>query len=240
MLFSLPFWPSVRSGTACRSNPSNRSLDFPTTAIAAEFSFVLQRRSNAVRSVRTDQVDAVCLQTQSQLIAVSRFVVNQPFQMGPETPPTDAWNADLLHRRLDQLDFVRCRRLDQNAERNSSRLIDEHYIRTHSLFRLADRSPPFLAGEKVPSAKDSFQFNRDTLSSMASKVCHIRIRTPACDHSFICRQQVLPDGKHFGTSLYLAPLRRIHRIPSRQTRFGAGTCLPLEDDVVPAGYPFHG
>jgi len=102
-----------------------------------------------------------------------------------------------------------------------------HYLCTLAPLGLADLCAPFFAGENEPSAKNSSSFSRPFASSMPRMLCQAANRAPCSCHHCKRRQQVLPDGKCLGMSLYLAPLRRSQRRPSRQARLGAGICPPL-------------
>ncbi len=208
-------------------NPRNRPLDFPTTMIASQLASVLQRRLHAVDFVRADQVRAVCLQSQPQCVAVRRLVVNQPFDMRSRSTATDFRNTNCLKRLLDQFDFVRGRGRQEDTQGDTSGFRNDHDFRAFPFLCLSDGAPPFLAGENVPSAKHSSQWRRDLASSIPSNICQSSSRTFCSYQNFNRSHKVLPDGNHFGTSLYLAPLRNNQRMPSRHARFGAGICPPF-------------
>lgn len=64
--------------------PSNCSLDLPSLSVPSEFSQVLGRSFFSAPLMGADKFDAPFLESQPQRIAVSSFVVDQPFYFSPE------------------------------------------------------------------------------------------------------------------------------------------------------------
>ena len=64
--------------------PSNCSLDLPSLSVPSEFSQVLSRSFFSAPLMRADQFDAPFLESRPQRIAVSSFVVDQPFYFSTE------------------------------------------------------------------------------------------------------------------------------------------------------------
>ena len=194
--------------------PANGALDCPASFVSSKGTAVLRRRPGSSPSMRADQFDASLGQTRAQGIAVGCTVVDQSLGASAQ----DA----LLQERLDQLDLSGAGTGDVDAQRCAATVDEEHDLRPLAALGLADTSPPFLAGEKVPSAIVSSQRSDFNPSSRCSSRAHACWKSPDSVHSCSRRQQVAGDGKCVGKSFQRAPLINTQRIPSRQARGGIG------------------
>ena len=99
------------------------------------------------------------------------------------------------------------------------RLADSVCLMRHDQFDtplgFPDAGAPFLAEAKLPSINASLQSRCPLRSNSANKARHTRSQTPRCSQSCNRRQQVAGEGYSAGRSCHLAPLRAIHRMPSR-------------------------
>jgi hypothetical protein len=79
-----------------------------------------------------------------------------------------------------------------------------------------------LAGAKLPSRKVSSHLSSPRSSSVPSSVRHAFSQTFFSCQLCNRRQQVEGDGNSSGRNRHAAPVCRIHSMPSKQARFGAG------------------
>jgi hypothetical protein len=106
--------------------------------------------------------------------------------------------------------------------------VDHHHpLRTLAPLGFADSTGPFLAGAKLPSIKDSLHCNCWRSFSSPRKVRQIVSQTSCSSQSRRRRQQVEGEGNASGKSCQRAPLRSIHKIPSKTLRSGAGGRPPF-------------
>jgi hypothetical protein len=108
--------------------------------------------------------------------------------------------------------------------------VDHHHpLRAFAPLGFADAGPPFFAGAKLPSAKASDQSSWPWLSSWPRKARQALSQRSWSSQSRRRRQHVLGDGYCWGRSFQRAPLRSIHKMPSKQGRCGIGFGPPQGD-----------
>ena len=190
--------------------PADGSFNFPTLAVAPEFSAVLSWRFDAIGFVRSNQVDPAFEKSRSQRIAVGCFIVDQLFRTTS--------NSTVGEQRLDEFDFMRAGAFNHVAARRTVAVNQQHDLGAFTTFGLAYAKAPFLAEENVPSAIDSSRSISPCRSSLLTRRAHAFLNKPDSDHSFNRRQQVGCDGKWSGKSRHRAPVRKIHEIASKQAR----------------------
>ena len=99
--------------------------------------------------------------------------------------------------------------------------VDHHHaLRTFPATGFADCRAPFLAVTKVASRKASSQSSSRRWSNIDNSFRHAICHTPCSSQLRNRRQQVEPSGYCSGMSRHRAPVRRTHRMPSKQRRFG--------------------
>lgn len=190
--------------------PADRSFNLPAMAVSPQRSAVLRHRTFSAPSVRRDQLDPASCESLSQSIAVGGPIVNQSSGKPGMHP--------LFQQGFNQLDF-RSRSVGHVDCQGDSVAIDEdHELGSLSLLGRSDAVPPFFAGENVASAIACSQLTPCRLSSFRKARSQALVNRPFSVQSFSRRQQVAGDGKDFGKSFHRAPVRRTHRIPSRQAR----------------------
>ncbi len=211
-----------------RNTARNGSFDFPMPFITPKLATIPKRRSLAIAPMWTNQFRTLTQNSNPQQIAVRPFVVNQPPQFRSRPATTYFWNTKSFQHRFNQFHFTRSRRFCHRDKWCSFSVCQNHYFCTFT-FLFYQLVYPFFEGANVPSAKVSSHFKRPFLSNKARIFCQAWSKTPFSYHNWSRRQHVLPDGRCEGMSLYLAPLRRSHRMPSRQARLGAGSWPPFAD-----------
>lgn len=216
---SVPFIPSDDSAEVLE--PANGSFNLPTSAVAAELSSVLRRRTTPSSSVRTNQFDAALFQAVPQGLTVRRFVIDE------STWPAVAHS--MIQEWLDQFHFVGTGAGNLSTERQSITIDEDHDLSPLAAFGLTNAFSPFFADENVPSAMVSSQSRRPLRSSLFSNRFQAWSQTPDSVHCWCRRQQVAGEGKCGGRSFQRAPVRKIHRIPSTHSRGGMRGLPPSGD-----------
>jgi hypothetical protein len=115
-------------------------------------------------------------------------------------------------------DLRRTGRVNGHSQRNTLAVCQYHKFSPFPTFRLSDAGAPFFAGLNVPSRNASLQSMRPRSSSSAKNARQIASQTPCSVHFFRRLQQVLGLGYRSGRSVHRAPVRRIHKMPSRHSR----------------------
>ena len=190
--------------------PTDGSFNFPTFAVSSELSTVLSWRFDAIRFVRSNQVDPAFKKSRAQRIAVRCLIVDQLFRTTS--------NSTIVEQRFDEFDFMRAGTFNHVAARRTAAINQQHDLGALAAFGLAYAKAPFLADENVPSAIDSSRSISPCRSSLLTRRAHAFLNRPDFDHSFNRRQQVGCDGKWSGKSRHRAPVRKIHAIASKQAR----------------------
>jgi hypothetical protein len=190
--------------------PADGSLDLPASLVPAECSTVLGWRLVSIAFVGSDEFGATFLQSESQRVAVSSFVVNQLARSA-------SYDA-IGEQRLDEVDFVGTGTFDQIATRHTFAIREQHDLGAFAAFGSTYAKAPFFADENVPSAIDSFRSILPWRSSLFTKRAHAFLNNPDSDHCFNRRQQVGYDGKCDGKSRQRAPVRNTQAMASKQSR----------------------
>ncbi len=208
--------------------PADGSLDDPAAPIPPQRATVLCCRSNAIPFVRADQFDPTLPQTLPQRIAVIGFVGNHAHRLLPRSARMMASAyADRRERGLGEPDFRRGCRVKVVSQRNTRAVDHHHPLGPLAPLGFSDCAAPFFAGAKLPSRNDSLHFNCCRSFNSLRNVRQMFSQTPCSSQSRSRRQQVEGCGYFSGKSCQRAPLRRIHRIPSRTRRFAIQGRPPL-------------
>lgn len=203
--------------------PTDRTLDLPATAVATQRATILRCGLDTVAPVRANQFNAAPLEPATQWVAVGSQIVNQTSRQTTQAP--------LLQQRFNQRYLMRAGAGNVNAQRQSGGVAVHHNLGAFAALGLAHAFTPFFAEENVPSANVSSVFTSPRASRRRSKRDQACSQMPALVQSRNRRQQVLGDGKWRGKSFQRAPVRRIQRIPSTQSRAAAGGRPPCGDGV---------
>ena len=202
-------------------NPADGAFDSVAPFVAAEPTTVLGARFRPVRAMRTDQLNAALKKTRPQGIAIGRQVIQQMLGQPMQLP--------LLQERFNQRHFVRAGAGNVSAPGETMMIDQQQDLSALAAFGLADALTPFFAEQNVPSAMDSLVSKTPARSSWRSKRDQAFSQVPLFVHSRWRRQQVLPEGNHWGISSQRAPVRSTQHTPSKQARAGAGGRPPLGD-----------
>jgi len=203
------------------TEPGIGAFDLPAPFVASQFPAILVSPLFVVLPVGCDQLDASAFPSLPQRIGVVTAVGDHAlgFLPRPAFAPRD---ADLLERGVRKRNFCRRGAFQPNSQRNTFTVSQYHPLCAFTTLGFADCVAPFLAGAKLPSRKASSHFRSPCSSSAPSNVRQALSQTPVSSHCFKRRQQVEGEGYSSGRKCHAAPVCSIHRIPSKQLRFGAG------------------
>lgn len=203
------------------AKPGVGAFDDPASFITSQLSAIFISPLLIIVSVGNNQIDPLTLPSFTQGVGIIGPIGNYPlgFLFRPAFTPGD---TDLFERGLRKRNFCRRGTLQPNSQRNTLTVSQYHPLCAFPPFGLADCSPPFLAGAKLPSRKASSHFNKPRSSNSPSNVRQAFNHTPSSCHCCSRRQQVEGEGYWSGRNRHAAPVCRIHRMPSKQARFGAG------------------
>jgi hypothetical protein len=204
------------------SKPRKRPFDLPPSLIASQLPSLLSRQLLAVFAMRTNQINASPGQTMAQRVRSTRLVIDHALGALAGTSPALSGHRNRLQGRLQQLHFGGGRRCQEVSHRNTVAVDHHHPLRAFAPLGCADAGPPFLAGAKLPSAQASDQSSCPWLSSWPRKVRQALRQMSCSSHSRRRRQHVLGDGYRVGRSFQRAPVRNIHKMPSKHGRLGIG------------------
>jgi hypothetical protein len=205
------------------ADPGEGAFHDPASFIAAQRPAVLRRRFASILPMRDDQLDAAGRQLLAQGVAIVTPVGDQATRFLPGTTGTmPTPYPDRLERRRDELDLRRGSRRKVVSQRNTRAVDHHHPLRALAPLGFADSRAPFLAGAKLPSRNDSLHSNCWRSCNSPRKARQIASHTPCSSQSRSLRQQVAGEGNSSDKSCQRAPLRRIHKMPSRTLRSGAG------------------
>src|SRR5437899_3572695 len=210
------------------SEPGVGAFDDPATSVPPRRSAVLRRRFLSVGAMRRDQFDSAPCQPLAQRIAVVGLVGDHPHRFLPRTPCTmTPTYADRRERRFREPDFRRGCRVKVLSQRKTAAVDHHHPLRPLAPLGFSDTAAPFFAGAKLPSRNDSLHCNCWRSFNSLRNARQMFNHTPCSSQSRSRRQQVEGCGYFSGKSCQRAPLRRIHRIPSRTRRLSIHGRPPL-------------
>lgn len=203
-----------------KSQPRIGALDFPAPFVAPQFASIRIRLRLLVLPIVSNQLNASSFQPAPQRIAIISLVGYDALR-ALSRPTPRAWDFDLGERRFGQRGFVRGCRRQENSQRNTLAISQNHPLGTLAPLGFSHGQAPFFAEAKLPSKKVSSQRSRPRRSSCDSKLRPISSSTPCSSQSCKRRQQVDPLGYCRGRSRHLAPVRNTHNTPSKQARLSA-------------------
>ncbi len=210
------------------TQPSERPLNDPTVPVAPQPTTILVGGLRVVGASRNDRLNAALDQRRTQRVAVIATIRHQT--VGSSSRSARAMGSshgDRVQGGLEPFHFRRGRRVQVNSQR-STRAIDHHHpLCALAAFGLADFSPPFFAGAKLPSAKHSSHRIFSASLSSAKKARHMFRKTSPSSHSCRRRQQVVGLPYVLGNAAQGEPVQAIHKIPSKHLRSSAGGRPPL-------------
>jgi hypothetical protein len=127
--------------------PSKQAFNLPSPFVSTQYATVLSRFSDAVVSVRCDQLNAAGSKFFIERIAVIGTILNKSFRESPSDGCIDGSS--------DKGDFMWASRSRVHDEWKTCSVRNCHELRTFSSLGLSRFGPPFFATTKVPSMKHS-------------------------------------------------------------------------------------
>ncbi len=210
------------------AQPGEGTFYGPPPLVTAQRSTVLRRRFASILPMRDDQLNAAPGQLLAQGVTVVAPVGDQAERLLPRTPrPMSPPYPDRLKRHLDELDLRRGSSVKVVSQRKTLAVDHHPPLRALAPLGFSDCGAPFLAGAKLPSINDSLHFNCWRSFSSPRKARQIASQTACSSQSRNLRQQVDGEGNSSGKSCQRAPLRSIHKMPSKTWRSGAGGRPPF-------------
>jgi len=203
------------------AQPSKCSFYFPATFVTSYLSAIMVFLLPVIAPVGANQFHTAQPESFSQRVTIISLVGNQPLGVLARSTSPFSWDGNILYRFFEQRDFCRRRRVLVVSQRNTLAVDHHHPLRSFAPFGLSDAWAPFFAGAKLSSANASDQSSCPRSSSSDKKIRHAFRQTPCSSQSFNRRQQVEGLGYCLGKSAYGAPVRRIHKIPSKTLRLSA-------------------
>jgi len=203
------------------TKPSVGAFDLPASFVASQFPAILVFPHLVVLPTGSDQFDAALFPSFPQWIGVIPTVCDYPLGL-LSRPAFRPGNVDFVERGVRKRNFCRRGTLQPKSQRNTLTVSQYHPLRAFTPLGFTDCIAPFLAGAKLLSRKASSHFSKPRSSKASNNVRQALSQTPFSSHCFNRRQHVDGEGYSSGRKRHAAPLCSIHRMPSKQLRFGAG------------------
>ena len=211
------------------SQPGKGPFYFPATLISPQLTTIVIFLFLIIAPVGANQLDVALSQSLAKRVTVIRFIGDDPMRLFTGTTSAFTRHGNLVYRFFKQRDLARGCRVQVVSQRNTLAVDHHHPLRTLAFLGLSDAFAPFFAGAKLPSTNASLQSSCPLSSSSVKKARHAFNQTPCSSQSFKRRQQVEGLGYLSGKSAHGAPVRRIHKIPSKTLRLSAQGRPPLRD-----------
>ena len=207
--------------------PCKSSFHFPSLPVSSQFFSILGLWLFPVFAMGSNKVDSTFLKFFTKWVTIVGFVTNQTLGTLLGSSGSISRYFDLLKSLIYKLYFRRGCRGKGASNRNTLAVDHHHPLRAFAPLSFPDAKAPFFAGAKLPSMKASCQSKAHPSSNSPRNARQTSSQTPCSSHSLRRRQQVEELGYLSGRSTHLAPVLRIHKIPSRTPRFSAGGLPPL-------------
>ena len=155
--------------------PSEEALDFPSAAVATQFSAVLSALPAASVFVCRDQPDTMLLpEALIERIAVVGAVADHAFWFGSR--------ETLFDGGFDEFRFMRRSAGDAAGDRKTMAVCDRHDFTAFSSASRADSSAPFFAELKLASMKVSERSSLPRTRRSSASACNSRVSVPSRCH----------------------------------------------------------
>jgi hypothetical protein len=210
------------------AQPSKSPFDFPAMLIAFSNLCRLLSALFPVSAVRDQEADPLASQCGSQLVRIISFVADETLGPTLGAASTLARDFDGFQGLFRQPYFRGGCRGNGASQRNTLAVDHHHPLRALPPPGFPDSGAPFFAGAKLASMKASSQSRSLPASSWERKVRQIFSHSSCSAQRFNRRQQVEGWGYCGGRSCQRAPVRNIHRMPSRTSRLPAFGRPPLD------------
>jgi hypothetical protein len=203
------------------TKPSISSFNLPASFVASQFPRILVTALFVVLPVLSDQVDASPFPSLPQRVGVVTAFGDHPLRLLPRLPLASR-DADFVERGVRKRNFCRRGTFQPNSQRNTFTVSQYRPLYAFTMLGFTDCRTPFLAGAKLLCRRASSHFSKTFSSNMPSNVRHRLSQTPSSSHRLGRRQQVEGEEYSSGRKYHAAPVCSIHKMPSKQLRFGAG------------------
>ncbi len=209
------------------AQPGEGSLDFPSMLVSL-LDFGRRPLIFPVSAVRHQKAYSLTCQAGAQFVRIISLIADEPLGPALWSPTPRPGHFDGLQGLFRQPHFRgRCR--GNGASQRNTLAVDHHHpLRALAPLGFADSEAPFFAGAKLASMKASCQSKAPLASNWDRKVRQIFSQSSRSSQRRKRRQQVEGLGYCWGRSCHRAPVRSIHRMPSKTSRLGAGGRPPLE------------
>ena len=197
--------------------PRIGSFDDPATFVAPQLAAIMVSPFLVVVPIRGNQFDAPFLPPLAQRIGIISAVRDHTLRFLPR-PAFGPGDADFFERGVRKCNFCRRGTFQPNSQRNTLTVSQYHPLCAFATLGFTDCGAPFLAAAKLPSRKASSHFSSPLLSSVPSSALQARNHTPFSSHCFSRRQHVDGEGYSSGRKRHAAPVCKIQRMPSKQSR----------------------
>ena len=201
--------------------PSEKTFHLPPPPVSSKCASILCFRSFPVHLVRGDQLNAPLFKFLVQRVAIIGLVTDDPFRELDQKTTFDGFG--------NQRYFMRRSAVHVQGDRKTRAVCNCHDLCALAPLSLSNSRPPFFAGAKEPSINASRMSISPRSRKSSANVRRISSKTPPFDHFWNQRWQVWYGGYRSGRSFQGAPVRRIHKIPSR-TSLGSRRDLPRGSD----------
>jgi hypothetical protein len=210
------------------AQPGKSSFDFPPVLVSFLNFWRLLPPLFSMAAVRDQKADALASQPGAQFVRIISLVSNKA--LGPAFGAASTLAGDFDGPQgLFRQPYFRGRCRGNGASQRNTLAVDHHHpLRALPALGFPDSSAPFLAGAKLASMKASSQSKSFSASNWERKVRQIFNHSSCSAQRFKRRQQVEGWGYRGGRSCQRAPVRNIHRMPSKTSRLLALGRPPLE------------
>jgi hypothetical protein len=200
------------------AQPGESPFDFPPVLVALPDFWRLLAANFAVSAVRDQEADSPPCQSGPQFVRIISLIADKALGSALWASPPLAGDFDGLQGLFCQPYFRgRCR--GNGASQRNTLAVDHHHpLRALASLGFPDSGAPFFAGAKLASMKASSQSKSPAASNCERKVRQICSHKSSSAQRFKRRQHVDGLGYRWGRSCQRAPVRSIHRMPSRTSR----------------------
>src|SRR5215475_12962694 len=154
--------------------PGKQTLDFPTTAVAAQHAAVLRGLAAAHGRMRGNQLHPKALEHSCvQRIAVVGTIANQSL---------GSFSEEALEGGFDELCFMRRSAGHVHGDRKTMAVADRHDFAAFAAASRADSRAPFFAELKLASINDSLKSSFPRSRKSSANFCSTRINSPERCH----------------------------------------------------------
>src|SRR5271165_3493468 len=203
------------------AEPCVGSLHDPATNVSSQFAPIFVAPLLVVLPVGRNQFDAAFLESLPQRVRVVAAVSDYSLRLLAR-PAFATRYPDFGERGFRKRNFCRRGTFQPNSQRKTLTVDQYHPLRALAALGFTDGGAPFFAGAKLPSKKLSSHCSRPSASNPPSRARQASSQMASSCHCCSRRQQVEGEGNSSGRKRQAAPVCEIHRMPSKQARFGAG------------------